>query len=246
MAFGMKAPPAGDFAEIVKYDARAGRLFRMDYDPVTKEKTPVDVTTPAPRFAVDFGSLEVGYAHFAPTGPDFRMVAEGHPLPEQPTEKDLEGKLKFRPAFRVKIYGKILLGLRELASAANVVTASVEDLYHKYQAAAEAQAGKIPIVELTRTMPIQMGKGTRQSVVYAPCFAIVGWTDRVPEMGPRTVAPPLGAPRTSTPPDGDRTISLAQRQQQSAAAFEPQGVTSAQPLPKTQGGGTMIDDEIPF
>lgn len=246
----MKTPSAGDFKEIVKYDARAGRLFRMDYDPATKEKTPVDITMPAPRFAIDFGCLEVGYAHFAPTGPDFRMVPEGKPLPEQPADKDAEGKLKFKPAFRVTIYGRILGGLREFASSANVVTEAVEDLYRKYQAAAEAQSGQIPVVEMTRTMPIQMGKGTRQSVVYAPCFAIVGWTNRIPDMGPRTVTPPLGAPRTITPPAApttDRTVPLIQQRQAAAIPdFEPQGITSTRPLPQHQSGGVLIDDEIPF
>jgi hypothetical protein len=236
----MKAPSAGDFTEIMKYDARAGRLFRMDYDPNTRERIAVDITTPAPKFAMDFGSLEVGYVHFAPTGPDFRMVAEGQPLPEQPSDKDAEGKLKFKPGIRVKTYGKILLSpprtsaLREFASAANVVLEAVENLHHRFLAAAEAQAGQIPIVELTRTIPVIMGKGTRQSTVYTPCFTIAGWTDRVAEMGPRTVAPPLGAARTSAAPVA------------AARDLESQGVTTIRPLPTTSGGGAIENDEMPF
>ena len=45
-------------------------------------------------------------------------------------------------------------------------------------------------MELTKTIPIVMGKGARQTTVYGPCFTIVGWTDRVPEMGERTVPAP--------------------------------------------------------
>jgi hypothetical protein len=196
MAFGMKSPLANDFAEIVKFDARAGRMFRIDYNPDTREKVSVDITSPPPRFAIDFGSLEVGYAYFSPTGPDLRLVPEGQPIPAQPIDKDDKGRLMYRPAFRAKLYGKILGGLREWASSANVVLEAVDDLYNKVRAAPEAQIGKIPIVELTKTLPVQMGKGARQTTVYTPCFIIVGWTDRVPEMGPRTV--PVPKPHTDT------------------------------------------------
>ncbi len=196
MAFGMQAPIANDFADIFKYDARAGRGFRIDYNPDTREKTPVDITSPPPSFAIDFGSLEVGYGHFSPTGPDLRVVPEGQSLPPQPTDKDDKGRTMFRPVFRVKLYGKILHGLREWASSANVVMESVDDLYNKFRVAPEAQSGKIPIVQLTKTIPMTIGKGQRATTVYAPCFAIVGWTDRVAAMGERTVPPPK--PHTAT------------------------------------------------
>ena len=114
MAFGMKTPVAADFAEIVKFDARAGRLFRIDYDPDTRTKTQIDITTPPPRFAMDFGVLEVGYAHFAATGPVFHVVPEGQPLPKQPLDKDDQGRLMFKPVFRVKIFGKILLRITRM------------------------------------------------------------------------------------------------------------------------------------
>ncbi len=39
MPFGLTVPQAGDFPDIVKYDARAGRLFMVEYDHITREKT---------------------------------------------------------------------------------------------------------------------------------------------------------------------------------------------------------------
>jgi hypothetical protein len=192
----------------------------FDYDPDTREKTPVDITSPPPRFAMDFGAIEVGYAHFAVTGPDYRTVPEGQPLPPQPLDKDDKDRLMFKPVFRLKIFGKILNGLREWASSANAVLEAVDDLYNKFRAASEAQGGKIPIVELTKTIPVQMGRGARQTTVYTPCLAIVGWTDRVAEMGPRTVPPP--------------------KPHAVATAFVQQGVTATAPLPND------LDDEIPF
>ncbi len=93
MAFGMKSPVANDFAERVKIDARSGRMIKITYNPDSGEKEQEDITYPPPKFAFDFGSLEIGYAHFSPMGPDFRVVPEGQKLPDQPTDKDEKGKL---------------------------------------------------------------------------------------------------------------------------------------------------------
>src|SRR4051812_23106167 len=148
MAFGRKISVGGDFAPIVKFDARAGRLFRIDRDPVSSEKQIVDITQPAPQFVMDFGSIEVGYLKFGAAGPEYRMVAEGQPLPTQPDERDERNRLVYRPGFRVKLYGRVLGGLREWSSSAGCVVNSVDDLYEKFRADPNAAAGKIPVVTL--------------------------------------------------------------------------------------------------
>lgn len=207
MAFGMPEKAVADFADRVQYDANAGRLFRIDYDPATGEKTAVDVTTPAPSFAIDFGSLEVGYGCYSATGPEFHVVSEGQQIPAQPDGLDEKGRPKFRPVFRVKLYGKVLGGLREWSSAARCVLYQVEELYTQFKNAPEAAQGRIPIVKLTKTLPVSMGKGQRARTVYAPCFIIAGWTDRVAEMGPRTVpAPKSNSAATPTPPSNTNPI----------------------------------------
>jgi hypothetical protein len=226
MAFGMtrRAAPA-DFIDIVKFDANAGRLFRVDYNFASGEKTQVDITTPPPRFAIDLGSLEIGWAHFAATGPEFHLVPEGEPVPPQPPGLDDKGRPKFREAFRVKVYGKITDGLREWSSTAACVADAVDDLYQKFRDAPEAHEGKVPIVELTKTLPITTGRPPRQRTLYAPCFVIVGWTERVPAFGPRTVPPPKKRP----PPD--TTINYGP------------------PSGGAPGGGSLRDelnDQIPF
>ena len=175
----------------MSFDARAGRVFRLDYDLVSRTNERVDITSPAPRFAVDFGGLQIGYVNFTPMGPDWRIAPEGQPLPEQPVDKDKDGKLLFKPCFRVFVYGKVLNGLREFSSTAGCVLESLDDLYAKFRDAPEARAGKVPIVELTKSIPIAVGRGERGSTVYSPCWAIVGWTERVKEFGPRTVTAPL-------------------------------------------------------
>jgi hypothetical protein len=189
-AFGLQQTQASDITPIVKYDARAGRFFVQNYNFDTREKVSIDITTPPPRFAVDFGSLEVGYIKYTATGPDCKTVPEGSAIPVQPDERDEQKRLLYRAGFLVKIYGKVLDGLREWSSSANCVLEAMDDVYNKFREAPEAHAGKIPIVELTRTIPVTNGKGAKANTTYAPCFAIVGWTDRTPDMGARSVPPP--------------------------------------------------------
>jgi hypothetical protein len=220
MAFGMETPAVADFADIVKYDANAGRMFKIDYNFETREKMPVDITMPPPRFAVDFGSLEVGYGRITAAGPDLRLVPESQPLPPQPLDKDEKGRLVFRPAFRLKIFGKVLDGPREWVSTATCVLDAVEDLYKKFRDAPEARQGKIPIVELTRTLPTTVGRGARQRTLYVPSFMIVGWTDRVSEMGERTVPPPGAPAAMTTPPAASAGVAT--------------------------GAQRLVDDDIPF
>jgi hypothetical protein len=131
----------------------------------------------------------------------------------------------------VKLYGKVLGGIREFSSSANCVLDAVEDLYLKFRSAPEAQSGKIPIVELTKTIPISMGKGSRASTAYIPCFVIVGWTGRGPEMGERTVPIPPAPPTAGT-----------SRLESSDAAPPTQT-----PAPIVSGTDSDdLDDEIPF
>jgi hypothetical protein len=89
MPFGLNASKAsGDVPDIVKYDARAGRLFRVEYDPDPREKEQIDITSPPPKFAMDFGSLEVGYVRYTPTGPDYRMARiRGRYSPARPPQR---------------------------------------------------------------------------------------------------------------------------------------------------------------
>jgi hypothetical protein len=189
-AFGLQQTQANEITPIIKYDARAGRIFKQDYNFDTREKVSTDITTPPPKFAMDFGSLEVGYIKYTATGPDYKTVPEGSAIPVQPDERDDSNRLLYRAGFLVKIYGKVLDGLREWSSSANCALEAVDDLYNKFREAPEAHAGKIPIVELTRTLPVTNGRGAKSNTTYAPCFAIVGWTDRNTDMGARTVPPP--------------------------------------------------------
>jgi hypothetical protein len=190
VAFGMPVTASAEYADRMKYDANSGRLFLIDRNPTTYEKENIDITSPAPSFALDFGTIEVGYGAFDAGVPDYRLVPLGRPLPPEPRDVDEKGRLKFRQSFKVKAYGKSLNGLREWSSSAKCVLAAIEDLFEEFKASPEASDGLIPVVTLVKTVPVTTGKGPQQRTVYAPVFVINRWVPRVEEMGPRTVAAP--------------------------------------------------------
>ena len=128
MALGLNTGSNGaDFLPIAIYDARAGRMFKVERTQGASgwESNRVDITSPPPAFAIDMGTLEVGWIVFAVTGPDFQLVPLGQPLPAQP------GK-DYKQGFRVKVTGKVLDGLREFSHTAKCVLSAVDDLHSRY------------------------------------------------------------------------------------------------------------------
>jgi hypothetical protein len=205
MAFGMKPPaPPAEIVDRIRYDATAGRMFCVNYNPDTREKDLLDITLPPPRFALDFGGLEVGFIKFSAGAPDFKVVAEGRPLPAQPMELDEKKQLTYRSGFRIRCFGRVLDGLREWSSTAECVSQALEDCYARFREAPEAAKGQIPIVELSKTLPVTSGSGKRARTLYVPVLNIVGWTDRPACMGERTVPPPVvrqASPSPQSDPD---------------------------------------------
>lgn len=185
----------GSFLPIVKWDARAGRLFRVDrtQGPNGWESNDVDLTMQRPKFAIDFGSIETGWMHFTATGPDFRLAPLGQPLPERPSKEHKQG-------FRVKVMGQILDGVREFSASAKSVLSAIDSLHTVFEGQPEAQTGKIPVVELTGSVAVVTNGPQGKVTSYSPQFDIVGWTDRLPEMGERTVAIPKPLNTTAAMP----------------------------------------------
>src|ERR1019366_7711668 len=120
MAFGMQVS-SGNFLPIVKYDSRAGKMFKVDKR-VDGGSDAVEIPQ-GTKFALDLGTFEAGFVSFGAQGPVRDMVpySEGVAIPPQPQEKDAEGKLIFRPGFFCKIAGNALDGVRELCSNAGVL-----------------------------------------------------------------------------------------------------------------------------
>lgn len=185
---------AGSFLPIVKWDARAGRFFRVDREQGASgwASNDVDLTMEKPKFCMDFGSIETGYMAFTP-GPDFHLTPMGQPMPAKPTKDHKAG-------FRVKLAGKVLNGVREFSASAKSVLASMDILHTEFEAAPEAATGMVPVVELSGSTTVITNGPQGKVTSYSPTFRIIQWVARDEALfGSRTVPAPGGAPIASAP-----------------------------------------------
>ena len=100
MALGLNTNTNAEIVPHIRYDARAGRLFRNDREqkPDGKwESRSTDITSPAPIMLMDLAQIEVGWISFTGGAPDFHMVRFGEPLPQQPSKDHRQG-------FRIRVY----------------------------------------------------------------------------------------------------------------------------------------------
>lgn len=188
----------GEFNQICKYDARAGRFFRVDRELIAGawETNNVEITQGF-QAVFDFEQIEVGYILFsAGAAPQWCMVKLGEPLPAKPSDKHRQG-------FRIMLkLGKNIGGdVREFASCAGVVINAMDALHDQYKKEAVGAArGKLPVVSMTGSTPVvSNGKG-QSSTNYAPVFKITKWIAR-PEDLPVGAEPKRSEPGETEPDD---------------------------------------------
>jgi len=200
---------SGDFIPFVKYDARAGRLFRVDRIQVNGafESRDVDITREA-AFVVDLANIKVGWINYTTQGPIKQLAILGQaPIPPRPADVNAEGKPAFRQGFEVNLsLAKNCAGdgapLRTLSSAAGCVIEAMDALHDAYSVAAESKTGKLPVVRIADTVPVKSGQSTN----YKPIFEVTAWVDRPPSL---TIAgpAPAAAPASSPPATGSTTVA---------------------------------------
>jgi hypothetical protein len=190
LGLSVSSGSSGDRKPIVKYDARAGRMHRIDRQDGVNN--PVEITNGFTAI-FDLANIEVGYARFNAGGaPEWAMVKIGQPLPAKPAPD-------FKQAFRlnIKLARNIGGDVREFASAAGCVISAMDSLYDAYTAAPERSQGKLPVVTLTGTTMITSGSGAQKSTNYAPNFAITNWMTRPADLA--GVAAPMSSPAVPPP-----------------------------------------------
>jgi hypothetical protein len=196
MALGLQTESGGgDYKPVAKYDARAGRFFRVDrtQDSAGNWQTNNVEITNGFQAVFDLENIEVGWMLFAAgVAPMWSMVKLGEQLPAKPSDTHKQG---FRMAIKL---GKSIGGdVREFASQAKAVIAAVDALHTVYTAEKGAHPGQLPVVAMTgATAVVSSGKG-QSSTNYAPVFEIVAWVDRPPEFDGATSA---AAPATQAAP----------------------------------------------
>lgn len=186
MALGLPQSGGGDRVPIIKYDARAGRLFRVDrtqnaagrYDSAVVEITPVF------QAVFDMANIELGWLSFPQNAaPDIVVAPYGQPLPARPS-------LNHRTGFRVNmLLGKSCGGdVREMASNAQASIAGMDALHDAYLSASKANPGKLPVVKLGRTKAIVSQGKAASSTNYEPGWEIVAWVDRPEKLSAAAIA----------------------------------------------------------
>lgn len=182
MALGLSTESGGgDFTPVVKFDARAGRMFRVDREQDgggNWNTNNVEITNGFTA-VMDLENIEVGWLLFAAgVAPQLTLVKLGQPLPARPSDQHKQG---FRMLMKL---GKSSGGdVREIAATSKAVLGAVDDLHTAYEAQKAANPGKLPVVALTGSKAIvSTGKG-QSSTNYAPIFEIQKWVDRPAELG---------------------------------------------------------------
>jgi len=204
--FSTEQSEGGDFTPIVKYDARAGRVFRVDREQGVDGYTnnPVDITTNF-RAVFDFENVEAGWIDF-PVGsaPSFALAPMGQPLPDRPSPRHKNG-------IRMLVKLNKACGgdkpVREIASTAKAFLSGVERAYAEYAQLKAQNPGMLPVLSLESTTPVTSGSGQQKSTNYTPQFRIEGWAKRPDDLIHIRTAKPNGSANTQgAPSTGGQTV----------------------------------------
>lgn len=205
MALGLSFNDGGsasDIIPIIKFDARAGRIFRRDYTGEGYDN--IDITR-AFKAVIDMENIEVGSIAFGTGAPLFAVAPLGKTPPAPPSPEHKTGA-----RLMLKL-GKDCGGdVREIASTAKAFLRGLDELHNAYLAGVIDNPGKLPVVVLADTIGITSGEGAKKSTNYQPVFEITGWVPRPADLVfvPRATALPASAPpaaaSTRAPATGSR------------------------------------------
>jgi hypothetical protein len=173
MALGLNfsSEGGGNYLGIVKFNAKAGRMFRRDRE--NGESIDTDITRTF-KAIIDVENIEMGWMDFDTGGaPSMIMAHHLSPKPQKPSDK-------YRWGARVVLKLSKELGgdLREMASNSKSFLRGLDKLHDDYLEGVKKNPGKLPVVTLDESVPIVTGEGAKKSTNYAPAFEITGWTKR--------------------------------------------------------------------
>lgn len=207
MALGLPQAGGGDRVPIIKYDARAGRIFRVDraqnaaggYD-----SNQVEITQ-AFQAVFDLEKIELGWLSF-PTNmaPDIQVAPYGTPMPARPSTAH-------RAGFRLMmLLGKTVGGdVREMAANAQASIGGMDDLHDAYLREAKNHPGELPVVGLAGTKPVTTSGKGQSSTNYQPIWEIKQWVKRPEALSPAAIA----ALRAGTPKEEAKAAEPEQPRQ---------------------------------
>jgi hypothetical protein len=218
MALGLSTggTGGGEIQPYINYDAKAGRMFRVDRSQGgdgTWATDKVEITTTV-QMVMDLANIRVGWINYTSQGPVRKLVVLGQEaIPPRPDDKNADGKPAFKQGFEVNLLLDKASGggvPRVFGSAAGCVIEAMDALHDAYISAAESKAGKLPIVKIAGVQPVKSGQSTN----YKPTFAIVNWIDRPAALSdgaakPVTAAAAPATGSTVVPPPAPQPAALA-------------------------------------
>ena len=157
------------FLPVLKFDAKAGDFIIVNRTPMsdgTWEKSELELKTPV-KFVADFANLEVGWITFKAGAVNFTMAKIGEKMPDRPTPDHKQG-------VRLRILLKEH-GLREFALTAKNVLRAFDALHDEYINSADANSGKMPVIEVTGTETVKMQTKEGELRFKVPKWHISGW-----------------------------------------------------------------------
>ena len=214
LGFPVGATAGGEFTAICKYDARSGRIFRVDRNNTGNGYVSENVDITAIFKAVfDLENVQCGWMCFMPgTAPSYALVplaALEAKTVERPAQPSADHKQGVR--FRMKL-SKGCAGegdqIRELSGASNAFLNGMLTLYSQFKAERAKYPGHLPVIKLASTMPVASG---RSSTSYQPTWQIVDWAPRPADLKNEISQPamtpvaPLPEPMTADDFDARKT-----------------------------------------
>jgi hypothetical protein len=215
--------PTGDFTPIVKYDARAGRIFRVDRTQDTAgnwDTTPVDITTSF-KAVCDFENIETGWIDFSTgSAPSFVLVPRGQQLPPKPSSTHKNG-IRFMIKLSKDCGGD--RPVREIAGTSRAVLQGTQAVVEQWMREASQHPGQLPVIVLDKTTPVKTGSGEKSSTNYHPTWRLIAWAPRPPDLTAKPVQQPAqaqgnGAATNAAPATGSQRAAPPPQQQAQAQA----------------------------
>jgi hypothetical protein len=209
----------GNIKPFIKYDSKAGRLFRADrvqQRDGTYATNTVEITNVA-QMVMDLAKIRVGWIYYSAQGPIRSLAVLGkEAMPARPEDKGADGKPAFKQGFEIDLVLNADAdggnpSSRVLSSTAGCVIEAMDALHDAYSTASESKAGKLPIVKIAGVSPVKSGQSTN----YKPEFAIVGWIDRPASLA---AAPQTASPKTA-PTTGSTQVKAPAPQPDPASDF---------------------------
>ena len=182
----------------VKYNAKAGRLYRVDREQIGPSEWATSEEEITNTFSAVFDpeNIEIGWIYY-PTGaaPLFAVSRIGEPKPARPSNDFKEGFV-----ITMKLAASCADGkpaIRQLSGNAKVVQAGIDAFYTEYQAGKGANPGMLPVVSLAEVTPITTENKYGKQTNFQPVFKITKWVKRPDDLVYK--ATPISEAPASTP-----------------------------------------------